>query len=368
MNYRGFYSLPYLIRDQYDEKYEGELEFKIVDLKDVFEIGSSELDPESNTIIFYIRNKENLEFSQVNAVFSSAFFEIEKDFSFAPRERKIFTVELNKEDFDELTSGFYTLEASLTVDNVNEKVSGKINFVEKEIVDESEESYGFIINTNIITKENKGNTVTHVSTSVQRNIISRLFTTFSSAPDSVQRDGFNIYYTWERDLRPGESLNVRVDTNWLIPLIIVLLIVAIIVMVKRIKRTGLELSKSVSFVKAKGGEFALKVTVNIRAKKYVENVQLIERLPPLVKVYEKFLGERPSKVDERLKKIEWNLGNLEGGEIRSVSYIIYSKIGILGKFALPSATAIFESNGKVEEAQSNKAFFVAEQITRKDEE
>jgi len=81
----------------------------------------------------------------------------------------------------------------------------------------------------------------------------------------------------------------------------------------------------------------------------------------MVKVHEKFLGEEPTRVNEKNRRIEWNFEKLEEGETRVLSYIIYSKIGILGKFALPSATAIYERNGDIQEAESNKAFFIAEQ-------
>jgi len=43
-----------------------------------------------------------------------------------------------------------------------------------------------------------------------------------------------------------------------------------------------------------------------------------------------------------------------------IHYLVYSKVGVLGKFALPSATAIYEKEGKVKETTSNRAFFVSE--------
>jgi len=52
---------------------------------------------------------------------------------------------------------------------------------------------------------------------------------------------------------------------------------------------------------------------------------------------------------------------MQPGESRVISYIIYSKVGVLGKFALPTATAIYEKDGNIHEAESNHAFFIAEQ-------
>ena len=69
--------------------------------------------------------------------------------------------------------------------------------------------------------------------------------------------------------------------------------------------------KKVSFVKSKGGEFALKVTLNLHARKYIEKIRLIDRLPPLVKLYEKFGIEKPIRTDEKNKRIEWAFEKLE---------------------------------------------------------
>ena len=73
-------------------------------------------------------------------------------------------------------------------------------------------------------------------------------------------------------------------------------------------------------------------------------------------------------MDEKNRRIEWNFEKLEAGEIRVISYIIYSKVGVLGKFALPSASAIFEREGEIKEERSNRAFFLAEQRTKDEEE
>jgi hypothetical protein len=150
-------------------------------------------------------------------------------------------------------------------------------------------------------------------------------------------------------------------TNWLFPLLVILFIVTIVILAKQYSKTNLVLKKKVSFVNAKGGEFALKVSILVHAKKYIEKVSLIDRLPPLVKIHERFGGEKPLRINEKNRRMEWEFEKLEAGEIRLISYIVYSKIGILGKFSLPTATAIYEKDGDVHETESNRAFFVVEQ-------
>ena len=343
---RGFYTIPYFIRSGDASEIKESLTFKIIELKEVFEVGSGDVDPESRSIEIFIKNLEDVDLGDVNVKFSSAFFNVEEDFVIGPRETKRVSVQLNQEDFKSLMAGFYTLEADVTALGKETSVEGVIKFVEKNILTTTKKDYGFLINTQIIEKTNEGNTITPSETLIKKNLISRLFTGFSPTPDIVERDGFSVYYSWTRDINPGETLEIEVKTNWLFPLILILFVVAIVVFVRKYTGTNLVLRKRVSFVRAKGGEFALKVSVSAHARHHVERVNLVERLPPLVSLYEKFLGEYPTRVDSKNRKIEWNFEKMEAGEVRIVSYIIYSKIGIVGKFALPTATAIFEKDEK----------------------
>lgn len=357
---QGFYNFKYTIRASDSTEQKESVVFKIIELKDAFEIGVSEIDPESNSINVFIKNKENFNFEEINAKFSSAFFSFENTFSLNSKETKEFSVDLNNEDFNKLNAGFYDLNAEVKVNDLNANINGVIKFVEKDITTTIKTDYGFVINVKTIEKTNKGNTIFSSETVVVKNIISRLFTTFNPEPEIVEREGFKIIYTWTKNLKPGESQEIIVKTNWIFPLLIILFLIAIVILVKQYGRSDLVLRKRVSFVNAKGGEFALKVTIFVHAKKYVERVSIIDRLPSLVKVYERFGGEKPLRVDEKTRRIEWSFEKLEAGETRTLSYIIYSKIGILGKFALPSSVAIYEKDGEVHETESNRAFFVSE--------
>lgn len=364
---RGYYTFQYFVQGQDSSEVKEELTFNVVELDDVFEIGSEEINPESNSIEIYLHNKVNFDFDNVNLKLTSEFFNSQEDFSLGPNKRKDFTINLDKEDFSKVIAGFYTLNAEITVGSKSTFLEHPIKFVEKGIITTEEEKYGFIINNQIITKTNDGNILTRAEVKLDKNIISRLFTNFNTNPDMVERTGLTVHYVWNREIKPGESLEIIVKTNWLFPLIIIFFIIAIVILVKQYSKTNLVLRKKITFVKAKGGEFALKVSIFIHAKNYVEKVSIIDKLPPLTKVYEKFGVNQPTRIDEKNKRIEWAFQKLEEGETRVLSYFIYSKIGVLGKFALPETTAIYERNGKISESVSNRAFFVAEQ-KRKDVE
>lgn len=359
--HRGFYTFNYFIQGKDGFDLEKSLTFRVIDLKDAFEIGAGEVSPETNSLEIYIHNKVNFNFENINARFNSAFFDFEEDFSLGPNKRKDFNIKLDNENSKKLMAGFYTLNAEITINDKTTDLEGTIKFVEKDLITTTTRDYGIFINTNIIKKENKGNVLVKSETLLKKNVVSRLFTYFSPEPDAFSRQGMIVHYSWNRDIMPGDSLEIIVKTNWLFLLVFILFVVVIVTLAKQYSKTNLVLRKRVSFVRAKGGEFALKISIFVNAKKYIENVSIIDRLPPLVKVHERFGGDLPKRINEKNKSVEWGFEKLEAGEIRRISYIIYSKVGVVGKFALPSTTAIYEREGEIEQSTSNRAFFVSEQ-------
>ncbi|MBU2104298.1 MAG: hypothetical protein KKF67_00780, partial [Nanoarchaeota archaeon] len=154
---RGYYTLNYYIKGANSLEISEIATFKIIDLKDAFKIGSEEMNPESNSIEVYIKNNENFNFTNIKAEFSSPFFKLSKEFSLEPYERKNFTVSLDKEDFKELTAGFYTINGKIDVYGEEAEIEGTIKFGEKDLITTTKEDYGLIIHTEILKKANEGN-------------------------------------------------------------------------------------------------------------------------------------------------------------------------------------------------------------------
>ena len=104
--------------------------------------------------------------------------------------------------------------------------------------------------------------------------------------------------------------------------------------------------------------------LHVKARKPVQQIQLIDRLPGMTQLYERF-GIKPDKIDHATRRLIWHIAHLNAGEERIYSYIIYSKVNIVGRFELPAAAASFHYAGKMEDIFSNRAFFVSE-TTRTD--
>lgn len=362
---RGFATFSYFIQGRDRTEIEEKSLINLVELEDAFNIGSTSFDPESNSVTIYIENKVNFDFSEVEAQFSSPFFTLNEKFQIGSKETKEFTINLNKEDFNKLAAGFYTLKARVLTKGVSASIEGKIEFVEKDLLKTNSVSSGFIISKKVIEKVNDGNTISQSSTTVKKNIFSRLFTTFSPEPDVVDREGMIVYYTWNQRISPGESEKIIVRTNWLIPFLLIFFIITIVYFVKKYATQKLVIRKRVNFVRAKGGEFALKVTIVAEAREFIEKIRIIDRLPPLVKMYEKFAGEMPDRITKDQRKLEWEFSHLDAGEKRVMTYVVYSKVGVLGRFALPPTIGLYEKDGKLGEVNSNKAYFLSEQKERR---
>ncbi|MBM3234634.1 hypothetical protein FJZ19_06095, partial [Candidatus Pacearchaeota archaeon] len=332
------FTFVYKIKGKNSGIQEDTLSVDLVGLKDALEIGVYDIHPESEQATLYIKNKVNFNFPEIKASFNSAFFNTEKTFSLSPLEKKEFVVPIDKEKIKTLVAGKYILSGNVEIKGVEENIEGDINFIEKSGIKTTESISGIIFREKIIEKENIGNLPSIAEAKTTKDIISRLFTSFNVYPDKSERKNIFVYYSWVKELRPGDKLQITIKTNYLYPLIILIVIVLGAYLIYRYNISNLSLKKRVTFVKTKGGEFALKVTISASARKFVEKISIIDRIPAMTKIYERFGAYPPDNIDEKNRRLEWNIEGLQPGEERVFSYIIYSKIGVVGKFELPIAT------------------------------
>ncbi len=359
----GYYTFVYKIKGSNTGTQEDKLTIRIVNLKDAFGLWADNINPSSDKITVYLENKENFNFSNIEAKLSSVFFQFEEKFSLPAIERKSFTIGLEKEKAKTLLAGSYILVANIKVENATETLESTIKFLEQSGLITSEIREGFFVYRYEIEKRNEGNLITLAEINIKKDIFSRLFTTFSILPDRIERRGFFVSYSWQKELRPGETIKVIAKTNWIFPIIILIAIALIIFLLQVYLTSDLILKKRINYVKTKstkGGEFALKISINIKARRFVEKIEVLDKLPPIVKLYERYGTIAPDRVDEKNRRLAWNIESLNAGGETVLSYIIYSKIGVVGKFELPATTAVYEREGKIKETSSNKVFFVNE--------
>tara|TARA_Y100000310_G_C20633896_1_gene790148 strand:- start:665 stop:1864 length:1200 start_codon:yes stop_codon:yes gene_type:complete len=357
---RGSFPFTYKIKNSFGDIQEDDIFIKIVNLKDAIEINSYTVDLESDKAVIFVKNKVSLPFDNIKARFVSSFFDFEEEFSLDKYGKKEFEVLINKESIKNLTAGSYIIITDIETYDTKERIENSFRFTEKQEISSGESKKGILISRTEVKKINEGNLYSIVQINIQKNIISRLFTTFNAEPVDVERDGFIVNYKFQQEIGPAETFMVRATTSWLYPLILLFAVIFIGYLTKTYVTAFLVLRKRAVFVKTKGGEFALKISVVVRAKKFLEKITIVDKIPDLVKVHERFSTHEPDKIDEKNRRLEWYIDSLQPGEERIFSYIIYSKVYPIGKFEIPQATGVFEREGKIHETNSNKVFFVTE--------
>src|SRR3989338_210370 len=355
----GALIFDYQIKGQASGIFNDKLTIDIVNLRGAVEIKGSNINVGDGEVKITVKNLQNTNIDDLTMAFSSALFDGSAKISLKPYQEVSIPVMIDKDKIKKLAAGNYVISAVADPENAKVKLEGTVKYLEGTGVSVDETSSGFIIRKTAITKTNEGNVPTAAKIEISKDIISRLFSTYSSEPASTSRSGLVINYDWNKNLAPGESFVVTSTTNYTLPFVLLVLIVLITIMVRVYTQTIVVLQKRVSFVRTKGGEFALRVKLHVKAKRHIDNLQIIDRFPGSVSLYEKF-GVMPDKVDKAARRLFWNIDRLNAGEERVFSYLVFSKIKIIGRFELPPATGIFDKNGKTHEIYSNRAFFVAE--------
>src|SRR3989344_378455 len=354
---RGIYAFEYQIKGKKTGFFKGTLAIRIFDIKDAVSVSLLDIHLNATKTKLIITNNENIAIKNLKIVAKSKFFEFSKTFDLDKEESKSLDIPIILEN--KIPAGEYEAEIIYELNNKKSSDTLVLKYLESSGISVSEHSKGFIIKKTNITKTNEGNVPAVAIIESRKNILTRLFTIYSDRPTTSQRSGIFVDYSWEKEIGVGESYTVNVTTNYTFPFIIILLIVLVGFFVSFLATRKLSVHKGVSFVRTKGGEFALKINLRVKARGSVRKIVISDRIPGHAKVFNKF-GIPPHRIDEHSRKIEWEIAHLNAGEERVFSYIIYSKINIVGSFELPAAIVSFDYQGKREHVLSNKTHFAAE--------
>jgi hypothetical protein len=362
----GYVNIPMQIKlEGSGESLRFNLPVKLLSFNELFFFNSESITLDSEKLNVYVYNIEDVNYENVSLSFKSTFIDdYNTEIKLAPYEKKSVEIKVSKDKLRNLVFGAYPLTINYNIGGRENQIRLYVNIMEKSQIATSEEKSGLIIKKKSVSKTNEGNIPTIAEITFNKNILSQFFTTFSSEPNIVKRDGLKVSYSWQVDLMPNETKKIDSVTNWIIPFLIVVFIVFIAIFSHMYFSHDLEIKKRVQYVKTKSNDFALKITVNVKAKRFMEKVSIYDRIPAMTKVYDEYNSN--AKVDNEKGRLKWDINYLSAGEERSFSYIIYSKVKLLGKFELPSVTGIYEINGKLHEEKSNKVFFINEQEREKD--
>ncbi|MEM4331039.1 MAG: hypothetical protein QW273_03470 [Candidatus Pacearchaeota archaeon] len=361
LNNKGYYSFIVYIKDPLKREKEERLRIKFVDLRDSIEISSPPNLP-GEEITLFLENKENLTFKNISIRLTSFLFDEEKVIDLEPFEKKEIKIKVNPEEVKKIRAGNYLVEGKFKTKKGEKVINGKLIWDEKKEIKTSYENRGFLFKEKIIKKENKGTVSEEINVEYRTNIFLSFFTSFNKKPDRVEINGFNKVYYWTERIEPSKELTIIIRENYLIIIFLIFAAITLLFFSKKKYSPEIVLRKQVTRVKTRGGEFALKVRVILTPKRDVRNVRLIDYFPAGMHIHKKYFTTEPSLINERLNRLEWQFGDLNAGEEKIITYIIYTKVGILGKINFKEAKASFEVGSKIKETFSNKVFFFSEQV------
>lgn len=360
---KGSYTFVYYMKTS-DEIKEDRLVIKILPLDEILKLDFPDaIDLDAKEIRLGIENQENIVIDDVLVSAKGAFIDASQKVSFAPFGKQNITLAADRDKLKNILAGKYLVKISFTIKGVAVDVVKEIEVTEKISIASTEEDFGTLFYPSIkITKTNEGNKIADAEIMVRKNIFANAFTSFSLKADEVRKSATSYTFMWHKSLRPGESFSVEVRTNYILPLGILLAAIVAAVLVTIWLKTSLIVRKKAVRIRSKTGEFAIKIMLLVKARDSLNNIFIRDRLPRLAELHERYGTIKPSNVDKERRIIEWHIPHLNKGEEHIISYVIYSKVSVLGKFEMPRASVSFDNmKGEHKSTASNAVLFFSEE-------
>ena len=260
-------------------------------------------------------------------------------------------------------AGTYEVKSTFEIDGYSHVETGNIVLESEISLNELEPlKSGYFLNSQTVyEKENTGNSVTDATITIKKSVISGLFTTFSIKPSSVKTEGSTATYEFTKELNPGESLSVTATTSYYLPIIIIVLLILAGWIFVVVTTPQVKVMKKAVRVRTKSGAFATKIVLSVKntGKTDVENVKIIDRLPPFTELVPgKFGTISPTEI--RKSTLIWNLDRLGPQEDIMFSYIVYSKLTVIGTLNIPLTYVTYiNAKGALHESKSNGLSVIA---------
>ncbi len=274
--------------------------------------------------------------------------------SFAPRETKEHTFHLTVPAT--VTPGDYELNIRVyDGETLKGSFTSALTISGKPVVeDERKDETGFLLRTITLTKKNIGNARASQRIEMESSFIKNIFT--SATPEPSERNG-NLVWTFE--LEPQEAFTVTVVRNYRSLFYGFLVIVLVTILIFFYIDRSVVIKKRIFKVKAAhDGISELKILLIIRNGKRaaIENVQAVDLLPTLIEPTYDFGTLKPTRIQTGLKgkRILWELGTLEKGEERVLTYKVNAKLHLAGEIVLPPAALHYMWKGNALTAASDK--------------
>jgi len=198
---------------------------------------------------------------------------------------------------------------------------------------------------------NNGNKAGTAEEKFRMSIFRKLFTKFTPEAVKERGDDGKAYYVIRQNLRPQETLNGSVVTNYRLLVVIILVIIAIIVLYYVLRSPVIIAKNAEPLGKTEDGlsEVKIRLYLKNRSRKPVNSLRVIDIIPSIAEIDKKtHLGTmEPVSIGKSKRGTvpRWEMDVLEAYEERIITYRIKSKLTLIGGIRLPSAKATFDAGG-----------------------
>jgi len=363
--YLEAHSFAYYVRGLNSGTTTAALKFKIVPLADALKINvPATVKLSDKTITVTLENKENMWLSG-KIVLKSDVMSGSKDVTMEPFSRQdvevpittvrekagkfLITISFKTSDYSMDRKDEITLEPSTDI-RTDETKSGSIFL------------YQYISN-----KTNIGNIEQDATITIPKTIFSSWFTTFSQTPEKIDRKGMLLYFSWTKKIDLDETFSITAKTDYSLPLtILFIVLVALIVLGIYFQKQIIITKRTFSRIKTSMGGFALKVLLHVKCiRGEAMDVNVTDILPIFASLHEKTANPLPDRKIGR--SMTWHLGNMIKGETKTITYVLYSGIKIVGKIELPDAKGSYRNKkGSTRQLGSNRVFILAEEMPKEE--
>ncbi len=310
-----------------------------------------EVDPrEPISIEVYMRNRNPLNIKDLRIIVESPLLNKEYLTTLGPLDEK--TNQILFTDISKIQEpGKYPIIVRIVTQNKTiAQVQKEVQVIGySEVTVEQTKIRGLFSYTEKIKVHNNGNYEATKLVKVQKNFFEKIFTSTSAKYVPISEDGIG-YLSWNIPLKPQESYELTISTNYNIIAIIVIIIIALIILYY-IFRSPVLLFKRARILSSNDdgiSEIRVKLHLKNRSGQVIRNIKVIDKYPKIVSLVEdNSLGAlKPTKMlsaDKVHSLLMWNLESLEPYEERLLSYTVRSRLNIVGNLSLHAAKVRFQS-------------------------
>jgi len=303
------------------------------------------------TIQLIIKNKYKIELKDLDVKLSNNFIDLSEKIDIT--KEQIRTDEFGLSFDHEIKAGTYPLTVLIKSGdtiylNKDLQISIGINSNLKEIT-EREES--LLVKTDIIKKINEGNSDVRETFTRKLSLAQRLFTRYDPQPDEIISAAEGYIAKWNLKIAPGETLTMRITTDYRSPLLLAIIIIGIGYLFYSWQYRSIKVTKKIMTIHATQDTIgAIKVLINIKNKgrKALHRIKIVDRIPQLEHNPTHFTGINPTTINRGNGiTLTWEIARLNPREERIFSYKIDDKVFIKRRIKLPGTYIKYEEGNRI---------------------